>query len=599
MTVSTVAERLRAEFCPPLDTSLLSALLLDFPDPPSTEDEWLLRATLKSLSADVDAEERVEFEDPTAEGRGSDVVSGSNEGSRNARSKGTEGTGGTADRSASELGSALEVWSLGGGEDDGERREGGEARRFWQGSTTSAESTSPTPPIDYERQEVPDDPLAFLANVFPDLPLGTLEARLSVEGASNDLEGIVDDLLSQAFITSITSEESDVPTSTTPAPPKTKAEKLARRRAKAALKASTTLSLTSTPHLLPPSQTSATVPPSNDLLTPAIALAAPTTNRWASLSSHSTNLSTLLHLPPARITSTYHSCSSSLPLTLSTLLNSLSHSRPFAHLPNAELLKDQLAAVLPKVKDDRLEILLSATEGDLADAMDLQRTIDEIERTEGKLTWSELFEADPQAVPSSSSSTAALSKPISSLPSTSTPSAAAESPEQHYTSLDCYHYAHEFETRRNEAIRSAARHFQRGGRGERGAAFYWAQEGRDLDGKRRVWMERAARAVVRERRINDKNTIDLHGLTLHHAQTVVRESCNSWWAASSSPTPPPLRIITGLGRHSTNNNPVLLPAITKLLDREGWRWKWDNGPTGGDGGPGTTRGAVWVTGVTR
>lgn len=30
----------------------------------------------------------------------------------------------------------------------------------------------------------------------------------------------------------------------------------------------------------------------------------------------------------------------------------------------------------------------------------------------------------------------------------------------------------------------------------------------------------------------DPYTIDLHGVTLSHALTIVTESCNSWWAAN-------------------------------------------------------------------
>lgn len=31
-------------------------------------------------------------------------------------------------------------------------------------------------------------------------------------------------------------------------------------------------------------------------------------------------------------------------------------------------------------------------------------------------------------------------------------------------------------------------------------------------------------------RIHDSSTIDLHGLSLHHALSVVKASCNSWWS---------------------------------------------------------------------
>lgn len=31
-------------------------------------------------------------------------------------------------------------------------------------------------------------------------------------------------------------------------------------------------------------------------------------------------------------------------------------------------------------------------------------------------------------------------------------------------------------------------------------------------------------------RIHDVNTVDLHGLTLHHALSVTKSACNSWWS---------------------------------------------------------------------
>lgn len=56
----------------------------------------------------------------------------------------------------------------------------------------------------------------------------------------------------------------------------------------------------------------------------------------------------------------------------------------------------------------------------------------------------------------------------------------------------------------------------------------------------------------------------------------------------------PFRIITGVGKHSANQNPVLMPAVIKLLDREGWIWRWDGFSRGGAGGG---HGAVIITGL--
>lgn len=67
---------------------------------------------------------------------------------------------------------------------------------------------------------------------------------------------------------------------------------------------------------------------------------------------------------------------------------------------------------------------------------------------------------------------------------------------------------------------------------------------------------------------------------------------------ASSISPHPLRIITGLGRHSANQQAILAPAVAKLLDREGWKWRWDG--VGGTGGSGeNAKGALLVLGVKR
>ena len=41
----------------------------------------------------------------------------------------------------------------------------------------------------------------------------------------------------------------------------------------------------------------------------------------------------------------------------------------------------------------------------------------------------------------------------------------------------------------------------------------------------------------------------------------------------------PLHIVTGAGTHSARGNPVLLPSVTRWLDREGWSWRYDTPPT--------------------
>ena len=119
---------------------------------------------------------------------------------------------------------------------------------------------------------------------------------------------------------------------------------------------------------------------------------------------------------------------------------------------------------------------------------------------------------------------------------------------------------------------------------------------------------------------HDVNTVDLHGMTLAHALKIVEEAVNAWWAnardggqpyfffsscrrrtdpSATVISPEPLRIITGIGRHSRNQTPILLPAVTKHLDKNGWRWRYDDSPyvVGGQGPSRDARGAVKVLGV--
>ncbi|GAA5888086.1 hypothetical protein JCM5296_005429 [Sporobolomyces johnsonii] len=650
-------DRLQADFSPPLDSALIYAILSDFPTPLSLTDERSARTILESLAREADAEAEREAIDRQLV-CGIDGVGGVREplgeaGSSAAREELT---------SLSELSSALEGSSLNDGA-DGDAGRATAGQRFWAksgASSTSEEGAAAVPSRDklspfgaasssssgsalvadpFEADELADDPLAFLASVFPDIELSILESKLASlpftsstapssstsTTSPHDLESLVEDLLSQDLISSLVSDDSNAALLANP-PPDFDAEaratlsKTQKRRLKQSQKAKMTYSLTSTPPVPSPGQ-SETDPLATAGKATALSQAPATSNAWASVSSHASHLSSLLHIPPARISSTYYASSNSLPLTLSTLLAQLSASRPFANLPHAEELKEQLRMVLPRTtRDDVLQVLLSATEGDLSDALDLKRFIDETELAQGKvLAWNEMVVTDP--IPSLSSPSLSHARtasagsaaadgfvlvPPSSFSRSPLPSAAlpapSSTPERLRPPAECYALAAHFLEKRNQAFRTAARSFQRGGVGERGAAGYWAEKGREYERERRRWEERGAKAVVAERRrTHDPHTVDLHGLTLSHALAIVDEACNTWWSKThDTVSPTPLRIITGVGRHSRNQVPILAPAVTKHLDKHGWRWKWDDGPlvAGGLGmAAGGQRGAVRVIGV--
>ncbi len=72
-------------------------------------------------------------------------------------------------------------------------------------------------------------------------------------------------------------------------------------------------------------------------------------------------------------------------------------------------------------------------------------------------------------------------------------------------------------------------------------------------------------------------SIDLHGVNVHEALSIVREHVTKWYASPRTGlNPAPFKIVTGVGRHSPHQIAVLRPAIAKMLDREGWRHDVDH-----------------------
>jgi hypothetical protein len=380
-----------------------------------------------------------------------------------------------------------------------------------------------------------DDPYAFLRSVFPRMSQEAIRKRLE---KSKDLETLVEELLNEDFISSSASEAVNS-TFGPPSQPRSKPPSSSKQRQR--LRASQTISLTS------PTLRSAS-PSSNhtetvSLLSTAAAPSVP--NRWISVDSTSHYLSGLLRLTPGEVTSSYHNHASSLPLTLDALMFTLASTRPFEDLPSPDALLETLQMLLPQKKVSDLKVLLSATEGDVSDALDLSQFLERVEREEGGVVANGLVGfgskkrvgAPPVSLNSPRSSPALGSN--FTLISRGSQKDITPMSEQRYTPAECAELALSYQDKRNTAFRAAARHFQKGGMGERGAAWHWAEVGREHDRRKREWEGRGAFAIVGERRRRgEAQTVDLHGLTLQHALSVVKECTSQWWSGRMSPLVP-------------------------------------------------------------
>ncbi|CAI2166804.1 8831_t:CDS:2 [Funneliformis geosporum] len=150
--------------------------------------------------------------------------------------------------------------------------------------------------------------------------------------------------------------------------------------------------------------------------------------------------------------------------------------------------------------------------------------------------------------------------------------------EDRYDPGHCRMMAQDFMAKRGEAFRKALDSYQRskGHRnGEGGISFHYSTEGRKFDTEMKKWNLRAARSLVRlnsEKR-REENVLDLHGCSVNEALTIVKEKLNQWYSESGRTSLKPLKIITGLGKHSPNGVAKLPSAINKFLVKDNWNVK--------------------------
>lgn len=155
-----------------------------------------------------------------------------------------------------------------------------------------------------------------------------------------------------------------------------------------------------------------------------------------------------------------------------------------------------------------------------------------------------------------------------------------------YTREESLARAAEYRARRDAALQQASRSARQSrATGVGGAAMVYAQEARKHDAAARRWQLRAAAALVEQRRQEDvhrrvggqvaSERIDLHGLTVHEALTVVSQALARWHAqdpaASDAHARLPLEIVTGRGLHSRHHVSVVRPAVIRYLTQRNLR----------------------------
>lgn len=286
------------------------------------------------------------------------------------------------------------------------------------------------------------------------------------------------------------------------------------------------------------------------------------TSRWEQISSEVDWLTRVLSIPRSTVQSTYHTHHSSLPASLNALLESTKWEDSSTS-PDHDDNYTRLIKSFPGLGSNRINDILSATKEQLPLATEVANVLSAWRPTIGSIT-SDLAKTSIAA-----------------------PSATSEAPvvyDDKFTAAEGRNLAAEYAGKRNTAFRQAAAAYQRsksdGLMG--GTAMYYSQLGRDFDRQMRAYNMRAAQ-LSSTQKSGSSDDLDLHGLSVHEGLVVVAEGVTRWYASTrmleTGQLVRPLRIVTGVGRHSPGGEARLLPAVQKYLDREGWQ----NQTTGGGG----------------
>lgn len=294
----------------------------------------------------------------------------------------------------------------------------------------------------------------------------------------------------------------------------------------------------------------------------------PMTSRWDQIGSEVDWMVRVLSLPKPTVQSAYHQHNSSLPNTLNALLEDNRWEDCKAN-PDHDDNYTRLIRSYPGLGSIKITDILNATKDQLPLSIEIANVLAAWRPTIGTITSS--LQKTSLSSPSKSTSHAQVDH-----------SSSLFSIDDNMTADQCRAMAAEFAGKRDAAFRQAATAYQRsksdGLMG--GTAMYYSELGRDFDLKMRTYKLKAAQLSAVQRSGNASD-LDLHGVSVHEGLVIVKEGVTNWYAKSkmleTGDMASPLRIVTGLGRHSVGGEAKLLPAVRKYLDRDGWRYEASGG----------------------
>lgn len=298
-----------------------------------------------------------------------------------------------------------------------------------------------------------------------------------------------------------------------------------------------------------------------------------TKNTWKTAADEISFISARTGMSTASVSSVYYANGTSMSQAIAAIIRSAVEDKLQAEMGVAST-SDQaavLAREFPTISTDYLAALLRITDSSVEPARELAKA----------LIFKSNFDGGgiriiPQFAPlgdfdASSNWNEATSKARSAVSSRSTSLDIAASASRR----EAYAQAQAFAFSKAGAAHRKAKSDRLMG----GAAAYYGQLGREYAALSFSAAAASADSLVASQ--STSNELDLHGVDVNNAVRIAQEKVEAWWEGlgesringrvGAEDRMAGYRIVVGLGRHSEGGRSKLGPAVSKMLKQEGWR----------------------------
>lgn len=430
---------------------------------------------------------------------------------------------------------------------------------------------------DYEESGVPGDKLGHLTKMFPKQTQFTL--RNTLDKCQGDVGRAVDELLNRVFLNEDPEEPQIKGIDGFETGINVNEGKKKRRNRKGKAKGNE-------------NRRSASFPNENT--------STPATNTWESMSYEIKHLATSLNLPEKSVASVYHRQGGALAPTIVSLLDN--NAPPTAsldptHLEELHQLSTEFGA---GVKLDHLETLLKLCQENKTAVFELTEILCQhstkptikVNTTSLPSTPSSLSPTNPRYRDANTNGWTIVGASYASPSNLPSPPISPRSTHRILTPYSAAQILATHSTARNEAFAKAADSHRKSRSNPLmgGAASYYANLGHHHNAQVKTIRDDIAERIVEA---NSKpNMLDLHGATVAQAVKIAREQTTDWWvrqmreqelsggaggAGWGRNAVEPFHIVTGLGRHSKDGVPQLMPAVSRMLLKENWKIQVEQG----------------------